>query len=184
MNENTTVTLSRDVEATVVPAGHTVTLQKDQRAHITQSLGGTYTVIVNGNMFRIAQRNADALGFETSARSSENRETPRTQEAVEKEVWNLLRTCYDPEIPVNIVDLGLVYDCTLTFLPADNQYRVQIRMTLTAPGCGMGPVMVQDVREKLFSLDEIIEADVELVFDPPWNQAMISEAAQLQLGIL
>lgn len=184
MNENATVSLRRDVEATVVPAGHTVLLKKDQRAHITQSLGGSYTIIVSGNMFRIAQKNADALGMETSTMRAETGGERRTEEELQTAVWNLLKTCYDPEIPVNIVDLGLVYDCTLTFLPADNQYRIQIKMTLTAPGCGMGPVIVQDVREKLFSLDEIIEADVELVFDPPWNQAMISEAAQLQLGIL
>ena len=184
MNENTTVILNRDVEAAVVPAGNIVLLQKDQRAHITQSLGGSFTIIVNGNMFRIAQANADALGIELAAPAPELSGEPRTKETVEKEVWNLLRTCYDPEIPVNIVDLGLVYDCTLTFLPADNQYRVRIKMTLTAPGCGMGPVIVEDVRGKLFSLDEIIEADVELVFDPPWNRAMISESAQLQLGIL
>lgn len=184
MNENATVTLSRDVEAAIVPAGQTVVLAKGERAHITQSLGGTYTIIVNGNMFRIAQKNVDALGVELPAAPAETTGELRCKEQLEKEVWNLLRMCYDPEIPVNIVDLGLVYDCTITFLPADNRYCVRIKMTLTAPGCGMGPVMVQDVRDKLFSLDEVIEADVELVFDPPWNRAMNSEAAQLQLGIL
>lgn len=185
MNETETVTLARDVDATIVPAGSSVVLQAGEQARITQSLGGTYTVIVRGNMFRIAAKNADALGMELAQKTTSGAGgTSRTREEVEQEVWTVLKTCYDPEIPVNIVDLGLVYDCTLTFLPADGQYRVQIRMTLTAPGCGMGPVIVQDVREKLFSLDEIVEADVDLVFDPPWNQAMISEAAQLQLGIL
>lgn len=178
------VVLTRDVDATIVPAGSSVILQKGERARITQSLGGTYTVVVNGNMFRIAAKNADAIGMEVTQTSTNSVGELRTGEEVDKEVWSLLKTCYDPEIPVNIVDLGLVYDCSLTFLPSDNRYRAQIQMTLTAPGCGMGPVIVQDVREKLFSLAEIIEADVELVFDPPWNRAMISEAAQLQLGLL
>ncbi len=184
MHENEIVTLARDVDATIVPAGTSVVLQKGGQARITQSLGGTYTVIVNGNMFRIASKNADALGMEVTQATTNTGGDGRTREQVEKEVWNLLRTCYDPEIPVNIVDLGLVYECTLTLIPADNRYRVQIKMTLTAPGCGMGTVIVEDVREKLFSLDEIVEADVDLVFDPPWNRAMISEAAQLQLGLL
>ena len=184
MHENETVILSRDVEAAIVPAGNKVTLQKGEQAHITQSLGGTYTVVVNGNMFRIVNRDADALGFEVAAAPENLSGQPRTKEELEKEVWNLLKTCYDPEIPVNIVDLGLVYDCALEMIPADNAYRVQIKMTLTAPGCGMGPEIVQDVRDKLFTLKEIIEADVAMVFDPPWNQGMMTEAAQLQLGLL
>ena len=107
MHENETVILSRDVEAAIVPAGNKVTLQKGEQAHITQSLGGTYTVVVNGNMFRIVNRDADALGFEVAAAPENLSGQPRTKEELEKEVWNLLKTCYDPEIPVNIVDLGL-----------------------------------------------------------------------------
>ena len=184
MHENETVILARDVEAAIVPVGNKVTLQRGEQARITQSLGGSYTVIVNGNMFRIAAKDADALGFEVAAAQETPDAKPRTKEELEKEVWNLLKTCYDPEIPVNIVDLGLVYDCVLEFIPTDNAYRVQIKMTLTAPGCGMGPTIVQDVRDKLFTLKEIVEANVELVFDPPWNQGMMTEAAQLQLGLL
>jgi probable FeS assembly SUF system protein SufT len=177
--------LTRDVEASVVPIGTKVMLQKGEIAHITQSLGGSYTVIVNGNMFRIAESDADALGLEvqpapafTAAPSG-----PMTQEQLEKKVWESLKTCYDPEIPVNIVDLGLIYDCHLTPIGADN-YKADVKMTLTAPGCGMGPVLAQDVQNKLISLEPIDEANVELVWDPPWNQGMMTEAAKLQLGLL
>lgn len=184
MHEDTAVILTRDVEAIIVPVGENVVLQKGEQARITQSLGGSYTVIVNGNLFRIAQKNADALGIKLAAATPDSTGDFRTKEELEKEIWNLLKTCYDPEIPVNIVDLGLVYDCVLSPLPKENTYRVQVKLTLTAPGCGMGSAIVQEIRDKLFSLDEIVEADAELVFDPPWNQAMMSEAAQLQLGLL
>jgi probable FeS assembly SUF system protein SufT len=178
--------LTRDVEASVVPIGTKVTLQKDETAHITQSLGGTYTVIVNGNMFRIESKDADALGFEkpaAAAAAAAPATGPMTQDQLEKKVWESLKTCYDPEIPVNIVDLGLIYDCHL--VPAgENSFRADVKMTLTAPGCGMGPVLAQDVQNKLLSLDPIDEANVELVWDPPWNQGMMTEAAKLQLGLL
>ena len=150
--------LARDVEASVVPIGTKVILQKGETAYITQSLGGTYTVVVNGNMFRIESKAAAALGLEVQS-------TPA------------------PEIPVNIVDLGLIYDCHLTPIGADN-YKADVKMTLTAPGCGMGPVLAQDVQNKLISLEPIDEANVELVWDPPWNQGMMTEAAKLQLGLL
>jgi probable FeS assembly SUF system protein SufT len=177
--------LTRDVEASVVPIGTKVTLQKGETAHITQSLGGTYTVIVNGNMFRIESKDADALGLEVTAvpASTTTATGPLTQEQLEKKVWEALKTCYDPEIPVNIVDLGLIYDCHLTLIGADN-YKADVKMTLTAPGCGMGPVLAQDVQNKLISLEPIDEANVELVWDPPWNQGMMTEAAKLQLGLL
>jgi probable FeS assembly SUF system protein SufT len=176
--------LSRDVDASVVPVGTKVTLQKGEQAHITQSLGDTYTVIVNGNMFRIESKDADALGLEVKvAPASTAASGPLTQEQLEKQVWESLKTCYDPEIPVNIVDLGLIYDCHLT--PAgENNFRADVKMTLTAPGCGMGPVLAQDVQNKLISLEPIDEANVELVWDPPWNQGMMTEAAKLQLGLL
>jgi probable FeS assembly SUF system protein SufT len=174
--------LARDVEASVVPVGTKVTLQKGEQAHITQSLGGSYTVIVNGNMFRIAEKDADALGLDVSAAPAAPG-GPLTQEDLEKKVWESLKTCYDPEIPVNIVDLGLIYDCHLTPIGADN-YKADVKMTLTAPGCGMGPVLAQDVQNKLISLEPIDEANVELVWDPPWNQSMMTEAAKLQLGLL
>jgi probable FeS assembly SUF system protein SufT len=176
--------LTRDVEASVVPVGTKVTLQKGEQAHITQSLGGTYTVIVNGNMFRIESKDGDALGIEAPVGSvTATPSGPLTQEELEKKVWESLKTCYDPEIPVNIVDLGLIYDCHLTPI-GENNYKADVKMTLTAPGCGMGPVLAQDVQNKLISLEPIDEANVELVWDPPWNQGMMTEAAKLQLGLL
>jgi probable FeS assembly SUF system protein SufT len=177
--------LTRDVEASVVPIGTKVTLQKGETAHITQSLGGTYTVIVNGNMFRIESKDADALGIEVSDAHTpaDAPSGPLTQEELEKKVWESLKTCYDPEIPVNVVDLGLIYDCHLTPI-GESTYKADVKMTLTAPGCGMGPVLAQDVQNKLISLEPIDEANVELVWDPPWNQGMMTEAAKLQLGLL
>jgi len=177
------IILTRDVEASVVPVGTKVTLQKGEAAHITQSLGGSYTVVVNGNMFRIADKDADALGLEMQAQPVAAPAGPVTQEQLEKQVWEALKTCYDPEIPVNVVDLGLIYDCHLTPIGVDN-YKADVKMTLTAPGCGMGPVLAQDVQNKLISLEPIDEANVELVWDPPWNQGMMTEAAKLQLGLM
>lgn len=184
MNSNEPITLTRDVEGTVIPAGTKVTLQKGEQAFITQSLGGTYTVIVNGNMFRIEAKDADALDLEVAARPTANTGPPSTVEEIDKEAWNQMRTCYDPEIPVNIVDLGLVYDCTLSPLPDGGGHRADIKITLTAPGCGMGPALAQDVQTKLLSIEGIDEANVEVVFEPQWNQAMMSEAARLQLGLM
>jgi probable FeS assembly SUF system protein SufT len=167
----------------VIPVGTKVTLQKGQDAHITQSLGGSYTVIVNGNMFRIEGKDADALGVQASESKASAPAGPVTQEQVEKEIWNQLRTCFDPEIPVNIVDLGLIYDCHLEPI-GQNSYRVDVKMTLTAPGCGMGPVLQQDVQGKLLGLEAVDDVSVELVWDPPWNQNMLTEAAKLQLGLM
>jgi probable FeS assembly SUF system protein SufT len=178
------IQLTRDVEAAIVPVGTKVTLLKGETAHITQSLGGSYTVVVNGNMFRIDGRDADALGREATAEPAALTQGPRTLEQVESEAWAQMKTCYDPEIPVNIVDLGLIYDCHVTPLPEANRYQVDIKMTLTAPGCGMGPVLQQDVSNKLLSIEEVDEANVELVWDPQWNQGMMTEAAKLQLGLL
>jgi len=184
MNSNEPVTLTRDVEGSIVPAGTKVTLLKGEQAYVTQSLGGSYTVIVNGNMFRIGGENADALGIEVAAKPAAAISGPVTQEAVEKQVWDQLKTCYDPEIPVNIVDLGLVYDCSVEPMGNNNEYKVGVKMTLTAPGCGMGPVLQQDVQNKLLGIDPIQDVQVELVWDPPWNQSMLTEAAKLQLGLM
>jgi probable FeS assembly SUF system protein SufT len=182
MSSNEEKILTRDVEAAIVPVGTKVTLKKGETAYITQSLGGSHTVVVNGNMFRIDGKDADALGFEAPAKSAAAA-GPVTQEALEKQVWEALKTCYDPEIPVNIVDLGLIYDCHLT--PAgENSFKADVKMTLTAPGCGMGPMLAQDVQNKLLNLEPIDEANVELVWDPPWNQSMMTEAAKLQLGLM
>src|SRR5437870_2109940 len=139
MSENDSVTLTRDVEASMIPVGTKVTLQKGGQAYITQSLGGSYTVVVNGNMFRIEGKDADALGLEATIKPAATGE-PISRENLEKEIWNQLRSCYDPEIPVNVVDLGLIYDCNLTPLAPDS-HKVDVKMTLTAPGCGMGPML-------------------------------------------
>jgi probable FeS assembly SUF system protein SufT len=182
MSTSDSVTLARDVEAAIIPVGERVTLKQGEQAHITQTLGGSYTVIVNGNMFRIEGKDADALGLELAAKPASTG-APVTQEHLEKEIWNQLRSCYDPEIPVNIVDLGLIYDCHITPLPAGS-HRVEVKMTLTAPGCGMGPMLAQDVQNKVLGLEGVDDVAVELVWDPPWNQGMMTEQAKLQLGLL
>lgn len=184
MTTTDTVQLSRDVEASIVPVGTKVTLSQGEEARITQELGGSYTVIVNGNMFRIDGKDADALGKEARATSIRaGTDKPATAEEVEKHIWEQMRTVFDPEIPVNIVDLGLIYDCVVEPIP-DGDYRAKVKMTLTAPGCGMGPVLQQDVQNRLLCIEEIDEAEVELVWDPPWNQNMMTEAAKLQLGMM
>ena len=184
MTTNEQVILARDVEASVVPVGTKVTLQKGEAASITQSLGGSYTVIVQGNMFRIDGKDADALGLEVVASPAGGRAGQQaTPEQLEREIWQAMRTCYDPEIPVNVVDLGLIYDCKVSPLADGSGHQADIKMTLTAPGCGMGPVLAQDVQNKLVSIEGIDEANVELVWDPPWNQGMMTEEAKLQLGL-
>ena len=179
---NQEVDLKRDVEASVVPVGTKVTLQKGEHAYITQSLGGTYTVIVNGNMFRIDGKDADALGLEVATTTATPSGGPVTAESIEKQAWDAMKTCYDPEIPVNIVDLGLIYDCKIAPI-GENSFRGDVKMTLTAPGCGMGPVLAQDVQNKLMMIEGVDEANVEVVWDPPWHQSMMTEAARLQLGL-
>ena len=178
------VVLKRDVQATVVPVGTPVTLLAGETAYITQALGGTYTVVVNGNMFRVDGSQADALGIEVAAKPTPAVVKPQTREEVEAQVWAALKTCYDPEIPVNIVDLGLVYDCQVTPIAGAGTYKVDVKMTLTAPGCGMGPVIQQDAQGKVLSLENVDEVNVELVWDPPWSQAMMTEAARLELGLM
>jgi len=183
MEENETVEITRDVEAAIVPSGMRVTLMKGEPATITQSLGGAYTVIVNGNMFRVEARDADALGKKVAEIPKPTSTGPLTREQLEEDIWAELKNVYDPEIPVNVVDLGLIYDCHLTSLGEGGPYRAEVKMTLTAPGCGMGPVLQQDVSDRLTAMEGITEAEVELVWDPPWNQEMMSEAARLQLGL-
>ena len=179
-HENEPVVIYRDVRAVMVPAGAEVTLKTGQAGYITQALGGSFTLYVDGNLLRIAGEDADALGKEVVKAP----ELPpnATEEDVLKLVWDQLRTCYDPEIPINIVDLGLVYECTLG--PVENGTRiVDVKMTLTAPGCGMGEILVDDARDKIECIPTVRDARVELVFDPPWNQSMMSEAARLQTGM-
>jgi probable FeS assembly SUF system protein SufT len=184
MHSTESITLARDVDAAVVPVGTKVTLLKGETAYITQSLGGAYTVVVNGNMFRIDGRDADALGKAVEEKPASGTGQARTPEQVEAEAWTQMKTCYDPEIPVNIVDLGLIYDCQVSPLPEKDRYKIDVKMTLTAPGCGMGPVLQQDVSNKLLCIEEVDEANVDLVWDPQWNQGMMTEAAKLQLGLL
>jgi len=184
MHATQSVNLTRDVEANVVPAGTQVTLLKGETAHITQSLGSSFTVVVNGNMFRIDGKDADALGMKLEEKAAAAGHLPRNREQVETEAWAQMKNCYDPEIPVNIVDLGLIYDCHVAPLPQPDQYQVNVKMTLTAPGCGMGPMLQQDVSNRLLGIEEVEEANVELVWDPPWHQGMMTEAAKLQLGLL
>lgn len=187
MSEAESVALTRDVEAVRVPSGEKVLLRRGEPARIFQALGDSFTVIVQGNTYRIEGKDADALGRQwtppPASAPSPAPAQPITAEDLEKQAWEALRNCYDPEIPVNVVDLGLIYDLVLTKL-GDNSYRADVKMTLTAPGCAMGPMIARDVQNRLLSLQGIDEANVELVWDPPWNQAMMSEAARLQLGLL
>ena len=181
------IILKRDCEAVLIPAGTKITLQAGEPVVITQALGGSYTVVIHGNMARIEARDADALGEEppaaAAAAAAEPAAVPDSSPLTEEQVLEKLRTCYDPEIPVNIVDLGLVYDLQIQPLPAGGN-RVEIKMTLTAPGCGMGPVLQQDVEAKVSSIPGVKEAGVFLVWDPPWSRDMLSEAARLELGMM
>jgi len=184
---NDEIILKRNCEAVLIPAGTNVTLQAGEPVVITQALGGSYTVIINGNMARIEAHDADAIGqapAPATVASAEPSAIPADDAKVDEEqVFAQLRTCYDPEIPVNIVDLGLVYDLQIVPLPAGGN-RVEIKMTLTAPGCGMGPILQQDVETKVSGIPGVKEAAVLLVWDPPWNREMLSEAAKLQLGMM
>ena len=175
------VSFSRDCAAVLVPQGERVTLPAGSVGYITQALGGSFTVFVEGNLFRIAGEDADAIGKESPEALALSDDAG--DDEVEKLVWEQLRTCFDPEIPVNIVELGLVYSVELARTD-DGARKVDVRMTLTAPACGMGDILVDDVRSKVERIPTIAEADVELVFDPPWNQTMMSEAAKLETGML
>lgn len=173
------VVLNRDTVALLVPSGARIMLHQGTEVTITQSLGSSYTVNVYGNLARIDATDADALGKERHDPLKELLENA----TLEEKVWAQLKTVYDPEIPVNIVDLGLVYGCKIE--PAsENCYQVSIQMTLTAPGCGMGPVIAGDVKEKVLAIPEVETAEVELIFDPPWDRSMMSDVAKLQLGLL
>ena len=172
--------LDRDVDAIAVPTGETIELPAGVVGYITQALGGSFTIFVDGSMFMILGHNADALGKEPlpAPKLPEN----ATQADVESAVWDQLRTVYDPEIPVSIVELGLVYECEVK--PSDAGYQVFIEMTLTAPGCGMGDVLVSDAAAKIKLIPEIEKVDCQIVFDPPWDQSMMSEEAKLETGML
>ena len=172
--ERRLVPVRRTVEARLVPTGTPISIPEGTFVTLTQMLGGTYTVVHEGNMARIEEEDADALGFEPQPLVFE---TPSDGLVSECQVWEALRSVHDPEIPVNIVDLGLIYDCTI------DGGNVAIRMTLTAPGCGMGPVLVQDVERRVGRVPLVETVDVELVFDPPWSRERMTEEAQLELGL-
>jgi probable FeS assembly SUF system protein SufT len=176
--EKTTVT--RNVEAIQIPDGVTIMISEGTDVWITQKLGGSLTVMTErGAMFRIDQKNADAVGLDPVATNSE----ALTSGELEDRVWSQMKKCFDPEIPVNIVDLGLVYDCRIEELETGSN-AVQVKMTLTAPGCGMGPVLAEDVKTRIEDLPDVNSAEVEIVFDPPWTMNMMTEAARLQLGFM
>ena len=170
-----TVELTRDCEAVQIPGGDTITLGKGTEVGITQTLGGTYTVRAGMGLFRISAQDADAIGLEVE--TTVGADGPVTVESVHA----MLKQCYDPEIPVNIVDLGLVYDTALG--EGDDGTEVTVKMTLTAQGCGMGPTIAADAQSKILSLEGVASADVEIVWDPPWNQSMISDEGRETLGM-
>ena len=191
MLENTEITLSRDVEATQIPSGNTLTLTAGTVVVVTQALGGSYTVASREGLSRITEANSDALGLERRDDGTFTRKRePVTPELLadvpgrEQLVWEKLKTCFDPEIPVNIVDLGLIYDCAVSPLEDQSGLKAEVKMTLTAPGCGMGPSIAADAEGKILTIPGVTEAQVALVWDPPWNQGMISEAGKMKLGIL
>jgi probable FeS assembly SUF system protein SufT len=178
--DNEPVVIRRDVDGLVVPTGTPVLLPKDSLAYITQAMGGSFTVYFEGNLIRIAGPDADALGKEPVAPPSlpEN----ATDEQFEALAWEQLKTIYDPEIPINVVDLGLVYGCAISRQPSGDR-TVNIMMTVTAPGCGMGEILLEEARQKISLIPTVAEVNVELVFDPPWNRDMMSEAARLETGL-
>lgn len=177
------ITLSRDCRAILIPSGEEATLAAGSPVIITQSLGGTYTVATQTGLARIAETDADALGLEVKKPEPHSEGAPAGGEVKEDDVWAQLKNVYDPEIPVNIVDLGLVYDLTLG-KSESGETTVSVKMTLTAPGCGMGPTIAADARSRILTLSGVESAEVELVWSPPWNQGMISEAGRMKLGLV
>lgn len=177
MTDTASVELTRDCDAVQIPVGNTVVLPAGTPVEISQTLGGPLTVFAMGGLFRIAAKDRDALGL-APADAAATAAGPVSEQAV----WDVLKTCYDPEIPVNIVDLGLVYDLVLEAVEGGG-HRVQVKMTLTAPGCGMGTVIAGDAQDKLLALDGVAEADVAIVWDPPWHQSMITAEGRRVLGL-
>lgn len=186
MNYEGEITLLRDTNATIIPAGEVHLLKAGTKVAISQALGGSVTIRTDGGLFRIAGKDIDTLGDPTELgfdTSSENNATDASNEAFgEALVWEAMKGCFDPEIPVNVVDLGLIYDLQIGE-PVDGRHEVQVKMTLTAQGCGMGPVIAEDVKKSIESLGAVSEAQVEIVWDPPWTPHMISEEGRKKLGI-
>ena len=173
-------TTTREFEATEIPSGMKIKIPEGTNVAITQSLGGSYTIMTPyGYMARVDGKDADAIGEEAVTLDAE----AAAGKTPEELAWDQLRTCYDPEIPVNIVDLGLVYKCEVAPRPEGGN-KADVRFTLTAPGCGMGDVLKDDIRNKLLAVPGIDDAEVQVLFDPPWNMSMMSDAAKLQLGMM
>jgi len=173
--------IQREVPAVMVPSGHAIKLQPGLAGFISQALGGSFTLYIEGNLYRLAGVDADAIGKDPV--TAPELPPDATDDDVRALAWKQMKTCYDPEIPINIVDLGLIYDCTVK-VNEDVSRTVEVQMTLTAPGCGMGDVLVQDVKDKIEQIPTVKDAQVELVFDPPWRREMMSPAAQLQTGMM
>ena len=176
------IKVNRDCDAILIPGGEKVVLVEGTHVRITQALGGDYTVYVNGNLLKVSGKDADAIGIEVEENAIKTIKISSDKIITEEDAWDVMKTCYDPEIPVNIVDLGLIYDLKIT--NSDEGIKINVKMTLTAPGCGMGPVISQDVEDKLMGLPNVLNVKVELVWDPVWNQSMMTDAAKLELGML
>ncbi|NNC87860.1 MAG: putative Fe-S cluster assembly protein SufT [Akkermansiaceae bacterium] len=180
---NEDITLAREVDAIQIPSGDKINLPAGTPVVITQTLGGTYTVATSAGLARISSKDADALGVDVEEKKQKAEVAEEMKGApLEKQVWHQLKQVFDPEIPVDIVNLGLVYDCNVE--EEDEATTVNIKMTLTAPGCGMGPVIAADAQARIMTIDGIDDAKVELVWDPPWNQDMISEEGKMKLGMI
>jgi probable FeS assembly SUF system protein SufT len=177
------IQLTRDVDAIQIPSGDTIHLPVGTPVFITQRLGGTFTVATSAGLARISASDADALDIDLEAEKGKAAESAALKDApIEEQVWAQLKQVFDPEIPVDIVNLGLVYDCTVN--EEDGQTVVGVKMTLTAPGCGMGPVIAADAQSKIMTIEGVDDARVELVWDPAWNQDMISEEGKMKLGMI
>jgi probable FeS assembly SUF system protein SufT len=181
-DQNEYITLERDVPATQIPMGTKVTLKEGDRGQITQALGGSYTLLLHGNLFRIDGKDADAIGKSVEVEADAESESSNG-EVNEEAVWDVMKSCYDPEIPVNIVELGLIYTCEFSEME-ESGTKVDVKMTLTAPGCGMGQILSEEVKQKIMGISGVSDVQVELVWDPPWDQGMMSESARLHLGLL
>jgi len=179
MNNSEFIDVLRECDGYLIPSGDKIKLKQGTKVKITQSLGGDFTLYVNGNLVKINGVDADAIG--QKIQKQENKSD--IKEYDEKHIWDVLKTCYDPEIPVNIVDLGLVYDLKSSEKDS-GKYDINIKMTLTAPGCGMGPVIAQDVETKVLGISFVEDVLVEVVWEPLWNQNMMTEEARLKLGML
>ena len=181
-SENELITIKRDCSTILIPSGDPIKLIKGTHVRITQALGGDYTLFVNGNLVKLSGDDADAIGKKRIEIKKREISNNKDYTVTEEDVWEQLKTVYDPEIPVNIVELGLVYNLEIN--KDDNGYSINVKMTLTAPGCGMGPVIAQDAESKMNNIPGVYNVFVEIVWEPLWDRAMMSDEAKLQLGMM